>query len=144
MTDYARHVLRHALMPLLPTAGLTALAAALARGDDAVTQGPVPCRYGTRAEPRFPTDSTRHWEPSAADPVAFCGWKSGAAATMGECEDYQLRLLFEAEKAYGEWGALRHWLGWWADAPREEAFAEMLAEVALELGRRGVVAEVAA
>ena len=116
--------------PILSDAGLTALAEALRTDDQRLTQG---CT--TNPPPLMCNDA----EPVGATcPIAFCGWQGDGLDSVGTVGEFFNAACFKADQLLGEPAACRWLLNHWDDAPRGQAFAELLGEVEYELSKRGV------
>jgi hypothetical protein len=139
-----RLVWRTGLAPVLPTAGLEALAAALKADDHRLTQG------STTTPP--PLMCVQDWPVECACAVALAagvatlggfaderatGRTTNAhAATVGAVEEAFAKAMYDADCALGEPGTVRFFLNWFDDTPRDEMRAELLPEVERELQRR--------
>ncbi len=122
-----RKVWRDGFAPVLPTAGLVALAQALRDDDARLLQG------ATTQPP--PMQRMQGWPVEGACATAFCGWMDGIS-TVGEAEEFFARSCFEADQLLGEPAACRYFLTWFDNTPRERMRAELLPEVEAELERR--------
>lgn len=137
-----RLVWREGLAPVLPTAGLRALADALRTDDPRLTQG------STTTPP--PLMCAQTWPCEAACVLGYCGASvsggfapagggTGArpgAATVQQVEEFFARACFEADQRLGEPAACRWFLNWFDDAPRAEMRRELLGEVERVLAAR--------
>jgi hypothetical protein len=124
-----RRVFREGVAPVLPAAGLAALRDALARDDPRLVQG---C---TTSPP--PLDCVLDWPCEAACPTAFCRWQGGESdGTVGDCEEFFAKVCYEADQRLGEPAAVRFFLDWVDDTPRDEMRRLLLAEVDLALAGR--------
>jgi hypothetical protein len=123
---------RDGLAPTLPTAGLEALAVALETDSPELAQGV------TLSPP--PLQLYRDRPPTSACPVAYCGWKGKALATVAEVEEFFSSACYRAGVALGDERAAGYFLNFWDDTPRGIARVGLLAEVRRELGRRATVA----
>jgi hypothetical protein len=56
--------------------------------------------------------------------------------TVGQLERLFMDAAWECDKRLGEPGAIRYWLNWFDDAPREEMRAALLAEIDRALAER--------
>jgi hypothetical protein len=143
-TESWRIVFRDGFAPILPTAGLRALAEALRTDDCRLAQG---C---TTTPP--PLMCVERWPVEAGCGLAFCGvFECGGFcpsdqradpkaverhATVGAVEERFATYCFEADQRLGEPAACRLFLNWFDDTPRDEMRRELLAEVDRELARR--------
>ena len=123
-----RIVWRDGFVPVLSTAGLLALRAALDSDDPRLVQG------ATTAPP--PLMCVQDWPVEAACALGVCGWLGDGRATVGEVEEHFARCCFEADHRLGEPAACRWFLNWFDDAPRVEMRRELLAEVDRALALR--------
>lgn len=135
---YAWHV---GIAPLLPTEGLRSLQTALRRDDPKLLQG------ATTVPP--PLQATDEWNVEKGDPIVWCFWMGGdegdnavektpldILTTVGDCEEAFTRICYEVNRLLGEPAGCRHFLNWWDETPREEAFRLMLDEVSITLDMR--------
>ena len=127
-----RIVWRDGFVPVISTAGLTALRDALRGDDPRLVQG------ATTTPP--PLMCVQDWPVEAADALGYCGWQGEALETVGQVEEYFARCCFEADQRLGEPAACRWFLNWYDDTPRDEVRRELLAEVELALAERVPVA----
>lgn len=123
-----REVWRDGLAPVLSTAGLEALRAALETDDARLIQG------STTFPP--PLACIRDWPVEAACAVGFCAWKGDPLTRINEVEEAFCRSLSDADQRLGETFTVRHFLNWFDETPRAEVFAALLPEVVRELERR--------
>jgi hypothetical protein len=145
-TESWRITWRDGFAPVLPAAGLEALAAALEADDPRLTQG------STTTPP--PLMCVQDWPCEAADAIGLCGvavlggfadekptgrHTNPGAARVGQVEEFFARACFDCDQRLGEPAACRWFLNAWDDMPRAEIFAELLAEVKRELARRKAV-----
>ena len=127
-----RIVWRDGFVPVLSTAGLTALRDALRGDDPRLVQG------ATTTPP--PLMCVQDWPVEAADALGYCGWQGDGLETVGQVEEHFARCCFEADQRLGEPAACRWFLNWYDDTPRDEVRRELLAEVELALAERVPVA----
>jgi hypothetical protein len=125
-----RKTWRNGFAPLLSTNGLQALRSVLVDDDPRLVQG------STTMPP--PLMCVQDWPVEHACALGVCGWLGDGANTVGEVEEYFARLCFEADSNLGEPAGCRWFLNWFDDTPRNEMRREMIAEVDVELVRRGV------
>jgi hypothetical protein len=121
---------RRGIAPQLSTAGLTALRAALATNDKRLIQG------ATTLPP--PLQCVRDWPCESACAIAYCCAfpDNVTLKTVGEVEEHFAQVCFDADQALGEPAAVRWFLNWFDETPREEMRPALLVEVDAELGRR--------
>ncbi len=121
--------LRVGVFPQLSTQSLIALASALRADSPRILQG------GTTRPP--PLACMADWPCEAACPLGFCGLSEGLE-TVGEIEEFFARLCFECDNLMGEPSAVRWFLNWADETPRDVMRPALLTEVNAELSRRGV------
>jgi hypothetical protein len=127
MPPAALRVWREGFQPLLSDAALAGLRGALRRDDALLIQG------ATTEPPPLPC--VADWPVERACVIAYCGLCEGLE-TVGEVEEFFVRLCAACDKALGEPAAVRWFLNHWDAAPRAEAVAGLLAEVEVEIARR--------
>lgn len=127
-----RHVWRAGFAPVLPTAGLEALAEALRTDDATLLQGST-----TRPAPLA---CVAEWRCEGGCLVSFCGWRGEGLVQVGDVDDWFAAKCFQADQLCGEPHACRHLLNWFDDSPRDVMRAELLAEVELVLSQRRAAA----
>ena len=125
-----RKVWREGLAPLLSTRGLEALKRGLLRDDVRLTQG------ATTTPP--PMQCVLDWPVEGACVVGYCAWQGDGMETVGEVEETFARVCFEADQRLGEPAAVRYFLNWYDDTPRDEMRKHLLAEVERALADRFV------
>jgi hypothetical protein len=123
-----RLVWRNGFAPVLPAAGLEALAKALRDDDPRLTQG------STTTPP--PLMCVQDWPTEASCAVCFAGWQGLGLQTVGQVEEFFARACFDADQKIGEPAACRWFLNWFDDTPRDRMRRELLAEVELALSTR--------
>ena len=123
-----RAVWRDGFAPVLSTAALEALRAALVTDDPRLVQG------STTVPP--PLLIVEAWPCEAACALGFCGWQGEGLETVGAVENHFARLCYEADRRLGEPAACRWFLNWFDDTPREEMRRELLPEVERTLAER--------
>jgi hypothetical protein len=123
-----RKVWRDGVAPQLPTAGLEALRLALASDDSRLIQG------ATTSPP--PLQCVQDWPVEAACVLGFCGWQGENLTSVADVEEFFARVCFEADQLLGEPAAVRWFLNWFDETPREEMRRQLLAEVNRTLGQR--------
>jgi hypothetical protein len=124
MTDWQR-IWRTALGPRISPKALKVLFQALLRNDPRIIQGQTTIPS--------PTSMFRGEPLIGACCLCFCGWEGEGLRTVGEVEWYFWDLCRACEIETGEEAAAKHFLNWWDEAPREEAFALLAFEVARSL-----------
>jgi hypothetical protein len=125
-----RKVWREGLVPLLSTKGLEALKRGLLRDDARLTQG------ATTTPP--PMQCVLDWPVEGACVVGYCAWQGDGMETVGEVEETFARVCFEADQRLGEPAAVRYFLNWYDDTPRDLMRKHLLAEVERALADRFV------
>jgi hypothetical protein len=123
-----RKVWREGLEPLLSTRGLQALKRGLLRDDGRLTQG------ATTVPP--PIQRVLDWPVEGTCVVGYCAWQGDGQETVGEIEETFARTCFEADQRLGEPAAMRYFLNWYDETPREEMRRQLLNEVTRALGER--------
>ena len=123
-----RKVWRDGLAPLVSTKGLQALKRGLLRDDRRLTQG------ATTVPP--PMQSVLDWPVEGACVVGYSAWQGDGLETVGEIEEAFARTCFEADQRLGEPAAVRYFLNWYDDTPRDEMRKQLLAEVSRTLSDR--------
>ena len=123
-----RFVWREGFAPVLSTAGLRSLRAALVTDDPRLSQG------ATTTPP--PLACVQDWPCEGCCGLGWCGWQGEGLETVGEVEEYFARLCYEADCRLGEPAACRWFLNWFDDTPRDEMRRELLAELDLVLADR--------
>lgn len=116
-----QRVFREGIAPQLSTRGLLALQRGLTLDDPALIQG------ATTDPP--PLRMVQGWPVQAACAVAYAGWQGGDLETVGEVEEFFVRLCWEADKALGEPTVIRYFLNWFDETERGEMRLLLLAEV---------------
>ena len=123
-----RKVWRDGLALQVSTRGLLALKRGLAGDDPRLTQG------ATSVPP--PLESVLDWPIEGACVLGYGAWQGDGLETVGEVESLFAEACFEADRRLGEPAAMRYFLTWYDDVPRDEMRRQMLSEVARELSRR--------
>lgn len=124
-----RKVWRTGIAPQLSTPALEALATALRTDDERLIQG------ATTSPPALTT--VQGWAVEAACVLGFCGWIGEELKTVAEVEEYFARVCFAADQELLEPAAIRFFLSWFDDTPRDEMRRLLLPEVELALAQRG-------
>ncbi len=116
--------------PLLPTAGLKALATALETDDPALVQGMT-------TEPP-PLQLLANWTCEKACVVGYTGWKGEGLTTIEEVESFFADWCTTLEEHMGFTAAApcRWFLQWADETPRDQMRSALLPEVRRELQRR--------
>ncbi len=115
--------------PLLPTAGLEALAVALETDDPRLLQG------ATTTPP--PLMVVQDWDVEAACLVGFCGWQDGTSKhTVHDVEEMFAKWCFAVDEILQEPAGCRWLLNHFDETPRDEMRSALLPEVRRELDRR--------
>ena len=127
-----RKVWREGIAPQLSTGGLQALARALLDNDERLMQG------STTAPP--PLQCMQECAVEGACGVGYCGWQGDGLETVAEVEEFFARVCFECDQRILEPASCRFFLNFWDDMPRDEARAQLLAEVERALTERLVSA----
>jgi hypothetical protein len=125
-----RKVWRDGLAPVVSTKGLLALKQALIRDDARLTQG------ATTTPP--PMQCVLDWPVEGACVLGYCAWQGDGLETVGEVEEFFAKACFEADQRLGEPAAVRYFLNWFDDTPRDEMRKLLLAEVNRTLAERFV------
>jgi hypothetical protein len=73
--------------------------------------------------------------------LGYCGWQGEGLETVGEVEEYFARVCYEADCCLEEAGAVRFFLNWFDETPRDAMRAQLLAELNRSLAQRGMRAE---
>src|SRR4051812_43676846 len=123
-----RKVWREGLADQLTTGGLEALRSALLRDDERLLQG------ATCTPP--PLMCVQDWAVEAACVLGYCAWQGDGLETVADVEEYFARCCFEADKRLGEPAAVRWFLNWYDETPREEMRRLLLSEVNRTLAQR--------
>lgn len=125
-----RTVFRRGLAPHLPTAGLQALAFALASDNPSLLQGT------TCYPPPLAPLKDRAAEASCALTYAAT---EGKPVTVAEADTAFQMVCEAADLPFKEPASCRYFLNWYDDVPRDVMRRELLAEVEAELSRRAAV-----
>jgi len=124
-----RKVWRDGLAPLLSTPGLESLRRGLLSDDPRLLQG------ATTTPPPLPC--VQDWPVEAACALGYCGWQGDQLESVAQVEEYFARMCFEADQRLGEPAAIRWFLNWFDETPRDEMRRLLLAEVNRTLAQRG-------
>src|SRR5438874_1515933 len=117
MDDKAKKVWRDGIAPLLSNEALAALSRGLQDDDMTLIQG------ATTTPP--PLQCVQDWDVEAACAMGYCGWKTDAGKTVGDVEQFFARLCFQCDQRLGEPAAVRHFLNWFDDTPRDNMRREL-------------------
>ena len=128
ITESAKKVWHEGLAPLMPAAGLCALARALRDDDPALLQG------ATCSPP--PLGSMASFPVEAGCVITYCGWKGSDRKTVIQAEEFFAKACFDCDKTLGEPAACRYFINWFDEAPRDEMRNELLPLVEAEIERR--------
>lgn len=120
-----RKVWREGIAPQLSTKALEELRYGLERDSDFLLQG------ATTSPP--PMQSVLDWPCEGNCIITYGAWMADECNTVGECEEYFAKVCFEADSRLGEPAAVRYFINWYDDAPRDEMRREMMREVTNEL-----------
>jgi hypothetical protein len=124
-----------AFLPSLPTAGLDALATALADDEPYLLQN------ATTFPP--PLDCASDWPIAAACAVALAVWKGHGLTTVGQVEEAFALACAAADARLGAPAACRYFLNWFDETDRKAMRHALLAEVERELADRDRMATAA-
>jgi hypothetical protein len=113
-------------------AGLQALRTALATNDPALLQG------ATTSPP--PLESLMDCPVLACCPVAYAGWRGEGLTTVAQVENAFFRLCNGVDALLNEQAAVRWFLTWWDEYPKEQTVPQLLGEVEREITSRQSVA----
>lgn len=123
-----RHVFREGVVPSLGNDELAALRKALEEDDNALLQG------ATTSPP--PLHYVQDWPVEAACPLAYVGWKGKGLNIVAAVEEAFAQLCFDCDERLTEPEAVRWFLNWWDESPRNAARRQLLKEVNLVLKQR--------
>jgi hypothetical protein len=123
-----QHAFRKGIVPALSTAGLEALRDALATDDKHLIQN------STTFPP--PLDAVHDQPVEGGCALAFAWWKGLNLVTVGEVELAFTMACSQADERLGEPAAVRWFLNWYDDAPRDFMRHQLLAEVEFALAGR--------
>jgi hypothetical protein len=126
---------RNGIAPQLSTAGLEALAKALADDDKALIQN------ASIFPP--PLQCVADWPVEAACSICLAGWKGDGLKTVGEVEEYFALVCYEAGNRLGDPSGARYFLNWHDETLRADLRSQLLPEVQRELARRSGTATAA-
>ncbi len=127
-----RRVWREGFVPQLSTEGLQALHKALTQDDPRLLQG-------TTCYPPL-LDALKERAVEATCALGFCAWQGDGVGSVGELDQFFQKICDAADRNFSDPAACRFFLNWYDDTSRAEMRQELLAEVALALKERHVVA----
>lgn len=116
--DSWEKVFREGIAPLFTNSELATLREALGRDDPDLIQG------ATTRPP--PLQCVQDWPVEAACALGYLGWKGRGKQTVGDVDEEFAKACFEADQRLGEPAAVRWFLNWFDETPREEMRQEML------------------
>jgi hypothetical protein len=120
-----KRVWRYAVAPQLSTRGLEALRKALHNDDKRLLQG------ATTSPPSL--QCVQDWPVEACDAICFAGWQSEGLHTVAQVEEFFAKVCFDASSQLGDPTAIRYYLNWWDEQPRDVVRQQLLIEVDLAL-----------
>lgn len=123
-----RKVWREGLAPLMSTIDLQELYRGLARDDARLTQG------ATSVPP--PIQHLLDWPIEGACVIGYGAWQADGLATVGELETHFAEMCWEADRRLGEPAAVRYFLNWYDETPRDEMRRQLMSEIQHELAER--------
>jgi hypothetical protein len=123
-----RKVWRDGFLPQFSTRSLLALQRGLKDNDGRLTQGATSIPA--------PHESVLDWPIEGACVLGFGAWQGDGVETVGDLESHFAEACFEADRRLGEPAAVRYFLNWYDDVPRDVMRRELLAEISRELPRR--------
>lgn len=126
-----KRTLRDGIFPQISTPGLVAVMEALER------DFPTLIQHSTTMPP--PSMIFAGDPCEGADFIGFTGWQTQEDChTVEQVEDYFVRVCLACDDVFNERAAVRYWLTFWDETPRDELRRLVLPEVRDELRRRGV------
>lgn len=125
-----RKVFRDGFAPGMSTGALSALKSALERDDFTLIQG------ATTHPPPLACD--QDWPCEGGCAISYSGWKGENLETVGDVEEYFVRMCFDADQRLGEPAACRWFLNWFDDMPRDRMRSDLIAEIDYILSTREV------
>jgi len=122
-----RYVFRNGAVPSMSIHSLRALRNGLQNDDYRLVQGHT-------AVPT-PLKSVADWPCEGACATSYGYWQGsqGGQSTVADVESYFAGICYEIEKTLGESAAVRHFLNWFDDTPREQMIRELLPEVEIAI-----------
>ena len=120
-----KRVWRLGIVPQLSMHGLEALRRALLTDDKRLLQG------ATCSPP--PLHCVSDWLVEGADAISFTLWQGDGYGTVGQLEERFASVCCRASNDLGEPAAIRYFLNWWDESPREKARQQLLIECDLAL-----------
>jgi hypothetical protein len=128
MAEPWRECFREGLAPLLSTAALQALRDALQRDDPAL------CQRATTIPPPMPFAT--EWPCEGCCLLGYAGWRGEGLTTVGEVEEFFVRMCWEIDQRLGEPAACQYLLNAFDAWDRPEMIAHLFPEVELALAAR--------
>lgn len=116
-----KKVFRDGIAPSLSDDSLEYLLGALERDDPELVQG------STTVPP--PLMIYHDYDCNGGCAVAYAIWKGEGIRLIGELEEKWAAVLWEADQRLGEPAAVRYFLNFWDDTPREVVRRELSAEI---------------
>jgi hypothetical protein len=129
-----RRVWRDGFSCVLSDAALAAIRDGLKKDDPALIQG-------STSDP-LPLMCNRDLPACGACLISYGLWIGDGMGTVEEVEHAFSLACFNADQLLKEPGGCRWFLNYWDDAPRREAFAEVLLEVERTINQRKAIAHV--
>jgi hypothetical protein len=123
-----QRVWREGVAPALSTNGLLVLKAALLADDPGLLQGATSCPP--------PMQCVLDWPCEGACAIGYAAWKGDGAETVGEVEERFAKACYKADCELREPAAVRYFLNWFDETPRDQMRRELLAEIELSLKER--------
>lgn len=123
-----RKVWREGLSKVISLDGLKALLVALVADDKRLIQG------ATTSPP--PLMCVADWPVEAADAIGICGWLGEGIETVGGVEEYFAKRCFDSDQLMKEPAAVRFFLNWADETPRNQMREALLPEVELAIRER--------
>lgn len=125
-------VFHEGVAPCVGQEGLTALRRALADDDCRLMQG------ASTSPP--PLLSVLDWPTEAACALGFCHWKGKDGVTVGETVHAFALYCYAIDQTLGEPAAVRHFLTWFDDTPRDQMRQTLIEEIDLALSQEEAAA----
>ena len=116
------------IQPSISSTALRSLLEALERDDERLLQG-----ASTSPPPLYPCDS---WPCEASCPVCWLLWEGSQEMSVKEVCEFLGNIASHCEDALQEVGAIRHFMNWWDENPRELVRAKLSAWIAADLAAR--------
>lgn len=115
-----RRVWREGIAPLLSTKSLEALRRGLESNSPCILQGV------TSQPPSLTYYANEKVEACCA--LSYCGWQGEGLETVAEVEEFFARMCYEIDQRMGEPAAVRYFLGWFDEQPRDIVFKALIEE----------------